>query len=615
MDCLFVAATADMETGAQQNGSQNHTVPQQCDSSPNKHVTKKTKIPLFNGLTKLPSDTAIVSLKELFLSDLNKFKSSFKSLEEYLKLQKNLGNKIRIVKEKTRNKYHKKNHVHQRPSSARNARRRNDGIKCVRKHLNEVNQVFMSLYIMRDFLETLIDNSHSRFSLSLCHNFIEWQKKFLEERKTISESLLTNVATLIEKYNVPYSFSFNYAFKKWCEKFEKERQILVESILKGLNYFKITMSAFTQLEHTSNEQFQEAIEVLKYLKELSDLITLFKNDTNNKAVETRISILIDFFLRWSIRMNSDVLFVSEITLPLNWLMYTAPSYKNLRVMIEHCRDFPLVSVGSGFGMLEKILESSGVHVTTIELSPDIWESVHCSNKMPMEQFQFSKQCVLFIGFPGKADHPGVITPKGLCNYTQTLVNCVKTECLKKLVVTYDGTVTPFLVRKNEDKVSGINVGTKQLWDYIQKFFKRRKHGPSSSFYGDKFMTEFTLSPQNALKMLEQAVIDGYDVPPLSLAAIASSVIVQKQEKLSEKQKKLISLRCRKNVYQKDLERYQEYYFAWLPVSDLFDNDITDNDYSEIWSYLGKDYQEDLRKKFDRMSQLTLEIKSLEKDFM
>jgi len=318
-------------------------------------------------------------------------------------------------------------------------------------------------------------------------------------------------------------------------------------------------------------------------------------------------------------MNSDIPFVSEIALALNWLMYSVPSYKNISVLSQHCSGSELVSAGSGFGMLEKMLENNGIKVTTIEQEPHEWKSVCCSHKMSMQNFIFRYPCVLFFGFPGKSDHDGVISPSGLCNYLQTLLNCIQNGCLVKIIVTCDESVKDYLLGTTEsDENAYINVGTKQLWDYLKDFFTRGKHGPASSFFMEKYMTEFTLTPHNALKMLEQAVKDGYIVSHSCVSDIASSVLDQKQQSLIDKQKTLMSKRTMETVLKQRAQRYEDNYFVELPLSDLFDKEMSkfgDDFFPEFWSEFGKSYVEYMKINQKRIKKLNLEIKILEKDLM
>lgn len=569
-------------------------------------VTKSTKIPL-----PLPTqDTLEKSSKEDFIDDLRTIQLCTTTVTNYNCLKCCLDKRKQAVNRRTAKKHSTGNSVHQRPSSARNARRKNNDIKCLGKQLRELQLAIMSLYYRKEFVETLVDNFRVMISLSCCCNFPEWFKIFLKNQKTISDSILRNVDAICNDQN---SYFSTEAFHKWQKQFEKERTNILTPFVKNLKYFQISMNVFTDLKKTSCEQFKQARAVLKYLKQLSDLITHIKDNTHDDEVLKKISILVDFFLRWTMSMNSDIPFVTEISLALNRFMYTPCSFKNTSVLTKHCDGLPLVSVGSGSGMLELFLKNRGINVTTIEQFPNECKSVHCSNPGRMEDFDFKEPCVLFFGFPARFDHDGAIAPSGKCNLCQVLYNCVLACCLAKLVITYDNTVYDFLSGENNDE-SRINVGTGPLWNLVKKFFTKGKHGPASSFFSEKYMTLFTLSPHNTLKMLDQGVKDGYVESPSLLHVIVSSVLDQEQQSLSILRKALRMKQIEKYVYVRDLERWGRDYFYMLPLSEMFSS-RTDFDFPESWSCDGKFYQEDIVEKKKKVSKIRLEMKCLEKEFM
>lgn len=572
-------------------------------------VTKSTKIPL-----PLPTqDTLETSSKEDFIEDLRTIQLCTTTVTNYNCLKCCLDKRKQAVNRRTTKKHSTGNSVHQRPSSARNARRKNNDIKCLGKQLRELQLAIMLLYYRKEFVKTLVDNFSVMISLSCCCNFPEWFKIFLKNQKTISDSILSNVNAISANQNSYFSTD---AFHKWQKQFKKERTKILTPILKDLKYFQITLKTFTNFKYTSYEQFKQARAVLEYLKQLSDLITHLKDNTRDEKVQEQISILIDFFLRWAMSMNSDIPFVAEITLALNRFMYTPCSFKNASVLTKHCDGLPLVSAGSGSGMIELFVEKCGIKVTTLELFPDKCESVHCSNPGRMEDFDFKKPCVLFFGFPAKPDHDGAIAPNGKCNESQVLFNCVLADCLEKLVVTYDDSVKKFLRQSDEDDddESRINVGTRQFWNLVRNFFTRGKHGPASSFFSEKYMTLFTLSPHNALKMLDQGVKDGYVESPSLLHVIVSSVLDQEQQTLSMLKKELRRKQIEEYVHARDLKRWERDYFSILPLSEMF-SPTKEFDFPELWSCYGSFHQKDIVEKKKKVSKIRLEMKCLEKEFM
>jgi hypothetical protein len=567
-------------------------------------VTKSTKIPLPLST----QGTLEESSKENFIDDLHTIQLSTTTITKYKCLERYLKKRKQAVNRRTAKKHATANSVHQRPSSARNARRKNNDITCLEKQLHEMQSAIMSLYCRRRFVEKMVEDFHVMFSLSCCCNFSEWLKMFLKNQKTISDSILRNVDAICNDQN---SYFSKDAFHKWQKQFEKKRTEILTPIVKDLKYIQIKMNVLTELKYTSSEQFKQAHAVLEYLKQLSDLITHLKDNTHDDEVLKKISILIDFFLRWTMSMNCDIPFVTEISLALNHFMYTPCSYKNVRVLAKHCDGLPLVSVGSGSGMLELFLINCGINVTTIEQLPDECKSIHCSNPGRMQDFDFKEPCVLFFGFPARFDHDGAIAPSGKCNLCQVLYNCVLEGCFTKLVVTYDDTVNDFLSGENNDE-SLINVGTGPFWNLVRNFFTRGKHGPASSFFSEKYMTLFTLSPHNALKMLDQGVKDGYVESPSLLHVIVSSVLDQEQQSLSKLRQALRMKQIKEYVHVRVLERWDRDYFYMLPLSEMFS---TDFDFPELWSCDGRFYQEDIVKKEKKVSKIRLKRKCLEKEFM
>ena len=570
------------------------------------HVTKLTRI---NFPLPMQDDWSEKSSKKDFFADLQTIKLCTTTITNYNCLKRCLNKRKKAVNRRTAKKHSTGNSVHQRPSSARNARRKNNDIKCLGKQLRELQSALMSLYYRKKSVATLVDNFHVTLSLSRCCNFPEWLKIFLKNQKTISDSILTTMNAIFANQNSSFS---TYIFHKWQKKFEEERIKILTPILKDLKYFQIKLVTLTNLEYTSCEQFKQALEVLKYLKRLSNLITLLKNNTHDEEVQKEIFILIDFFLRWTMSMNSDIPFVTEISLALNWFMYTPCSYKNVSVLTKHCDGLPLVSAGSGSGMIELFVEKCGIEVTTIELFPI--NSVHCSNPGLMEKFIFKTPCVLFFGFPARFDHDGAIAPNEKCSASQVLFNCVQADCFKQLVVTFDNTVVDFLSSKDEDKDKlDINVGTRTFWTLVNNFFTSGKYISASSFFCEKYITSFTLTPHNALKMLEQGVKDGYIESLSLLQDIASSVLDQEQESLSILKKELRKQKIMVNVFTRVKNSWEIDYFSILPFSEMFSP--TEFDFSELWSCYGSLYQKDLEEKKEKVTETRLKMKSLEKEFM
>ena len=72
------------------------------------------------------------------------------------------------------------------------------------------------------------------------------------------------------------------------------------------------------------------------------------------------------------------------------------------------------------------------------------------------------------------------------------------------------------------------------------------------------------------------------------------------------------------VQKQRVRRYEDNYFVELPLSDLFDKEMSkfgDDFFPEFWSEFGKSYVEYMKTNQERLAKLKLEIKILEKDLM
>jgi len=388
----------------------------------------------------------------------------------------------------------RKTGVHHRPSTLRNAKRKDRKCRRLKSTSNTIFSSFLSLIDENNYLETMIKFWETQASSEFIHALKKYEK--LQCQKRLDKLQMTCFHT---------------------------------------DFFADTLH---KMSKENPKAFEEAFQVLELVSTLNSLMLqlISKDFSAHKKFDETIHKLLMWSDNFPCGVFTPFIFM-QIKIMLEQMMSCVPSYKIMDAMTRHCSDehgkSSIVSIDSGHGFLELLLSRNGFDVKAIE--PGSYKHrAYCTHDIPGHVFDFSTQpenSVLFFGFPGMSEHTGVMDGS-ICNYTKTFLNAIASGKVSRVIVICCDYVKDFLSNPSENSCLPFVCGTPDLWSFLSHL-KRKKPFHVSSFLNNKFMIVFDVSHYKSLELLERGQKQGYKVDPQNLVHVASNTITKFQEEILE----------------------------------------------------------------------------------
>jgi len=389
----------------------------------------------------------------------------------------------------------RKTGVHHRPSTLRNARKKDRKCRRLKSTSNTIFSSFLSLIDENYYLETMIKFWETQASSEFIHALKKYEK--LQCQKRLDKLQITCFHT---------------------------------------DFFADTLH---KMSKENPKAFEEAFQVLELVSTLNSLMLqlISKNFSTLKEFEVTIHKLLLWSDNFPCGVFTPFIFM-QIKIMLEQMMSCVPSYKIMDAMTRHCSGehgkSSIVSFDSGHGFLELLLSRNGFDVKAIE-PVSYKHCAYCTHDIPGREFDFSQQSndsVVFFGLPGRPEHKDVMDGS-ICNYSQTLLNAIASGKVSRVIVICCDYVKDFLSDPSENSCHlPFICGTLDLWSFLSHL-NRKKPFHVSSFLDNKFMIVFDVSPYKSLELLERGQEKGYQVDHQKVKSVASNTITKFQEEILE----------------------------------------------------------------------------------